>query len=142
MGDRTHVTITVRRKDYERLLAEKGENDASFREAIGADEIEDDGDWIVIRGYEINYAEWSEVEDILKKNLIPYDKSWDAGGGFSAGESYVRLINGEMQELEFHEEETQLVQFIKDVKDLSADEIKERVQREYKRLFPWEIEKL
>ena len=142
MGDRTNVTITVPKNDYERLLAKEGEIEATFRDVIGANEIDDDGDWVSRRGYEINYAEWGEVENILKENLIPYDKSWDAGGGFSAGESYVRVVNGEMQELEFHEDEMKLVEFLKDVKDLPADEIKERVQREYKRLFPWEIEKL
>jgi hypothetical protein len=142
MGDRTVVTITVRKTDYERLLAEKGENDASFREAVGADEIDYGGDWVSLRGYEINYADWDDLQDILKENFIPYDKSWDAGGGYSAGESYVRLVNEEMQELEFHEDEMKLVEFLKDVKDLPADEIKERVQEEYKRQFPWEIEKL
>src|SRR5208283_3288947 len=142
MGDRTNVTITVPKNDYERLLAKGGEIEATFRDVIGANEIDDDGDWVSRRGYEINYAEWGEVENILKENLIPYDKSWDAGGGFSAGESYVRVVNGEMQELEFHEDEMKLVEFLKDVKDLPADEIKERIQKEYKRQFPWEIEKL
>ncbi len=142
MGDRTNVTITVRKTDYERLLAEKGESEANFREAIGADEIDDDGDWIVIRGYQINWGDWNDLEDLLKENLIPYDKTWDAGDNYSAGESYVRLINGEMHELEFHEEEMKLVEFLKDVKDLPADEIKAKVQEEYKRQFPWEIEKL
>jgi len=142
MGDRTNVTITVPKNDYERLLAKEGEIEATFRDVIGANEIDDDGDWVSRRGYEINYAEWGEVENILKENLIPYDKSWDAGGGFSAGESYVRVVNGEMQELEFHEDEMKLVEFLKDVKDLPADEIKERIQKEYKSQFPWEIEKL
>jgi hypothetical protein len=142
MGDRTNVTITVRRQDYERLLAKEGENDATFRDAIGADEIDHGGDWVSLRGYEINYADWDDLQDILKENLIPYDKTWDAGDNYSAGESYVRLIDGEMQELEFHEEEMKLVEFLKDVKDLPADEIKAKVQEEYKRQFPWEIEKL
>ena len=142
MGDRTSVTITLRKSDFERLLAKNGGTEADFRNTVGADSIDDDGDYIVIRGYEINYAEWGEVEDILKENLIPFDKSWEAGGGFSAGESYVRVVNGEIQELEFHEDEMRLVEFLQDVKDLPADEIKERVQTEYKRQFPWEIEKL
>ncbi|GEM_PF-2629090 len=142
MGDSTNVTITIRKIDYERLLAVEGEGEANFREVIGADEIDDDGDWVSLRGYEINYAEWGEVEDILKENLIPYDKSWDAGGGFSAGESYVRVVDGEMQELEFYEDESKLVEFLKEVKDLPAEEIKGRCQEEYQRLFPWEIEKL
>jgi len=132
----------VRRKDYERLLPKDGRTKADFRKAIGADSIDDDGDWIVIRGHEINYTDWDELQDLPKENLIPYDKTWDAGGGYSAGESYVRLINGEMQELEFQEAEMKLIEFLKDVKDLPADEIKERVQTEYKRQFPWEIEKL
>jgi hypothetical protein len=142
VGDRTSVTITLRKSDFERLLAKNGGTEADFRNTVGADSIDDDGDYIVIRGYEINYAEWGEVEDILKENLIPFDKSWEAGGGFSAGESYVRVVNGEIQELEFHEDEMRLVEFLQDVKDLPADEIKERVQTEYKRQFPWEIEKL
>src|SRR5208283_2522464 len=104
MGDRTNVTITVPKNDYERLLAKEGEIEATFRDVVGANEIDDDGDWVSRRGYEINYAEWGEVENILKENLIPLDKSWDAGGGFSAGESYVRVVNGEIQELEFHED--------------------------------------
>lgn len=142
MGDRTSVTITVRRKDYERLLAKEGESEDAFRDAIGADSIDDDGGWIVFQGYEINYADWDDLQDILKENVIPYDKTWEAGGGYSAGESFVRLVDGEMKELEFQEDEMRLVEFLKNVKDLPADEIKARVQEEYKRLFPWEIEKL
>jgi hypothetical protein len=141
MGDRTNVTITVRRKDYDRLLA-VDESEATFRDAIGADTIDDDGDWIVIRGYQINWGDWDDLQDLLKENQIPYDKSWDAGGGYSAGESYVRVVNGEMQELEFQEDEMKLVEFLKEVKDLPAEEIKAKVQEEYKRQFPWEIEKL
>jgi hypothetical protein len=142
MGDRTNVTITVRKTDYERLLAKEGQSKPAFRDAVGADEIDDDGDLVVFRGYEINYADWDDLEDILKENQIPYDKTWDAGGGYSAGESYVREFDGEMKELEFYEDESKLIEFLKAVKDLPADEIKAKVQEEYKRQFPWEIEKL
>ena len=142
MGDRTRVTITIRKKDYERLLAEKGYSEAGFRDVVVADEIEDEGDLIVLHGYEVNYADWDELQDILKEDLIPYDKTWDAGGSYSAGESHVRLVDGAMQELEFYEDESKLVGFLKEVKDLSSNEIKARVQEEYKRQFPWEIEKL
>ena len=142
MGDRTRVTITIQKEDYERLLVEKGYSEAGFRDVIAADEIEDEGDLIVFHGYEVNYADWDELQDIFKENLIPYDKTWDAGGSYSTGESYVRLVDGAMQELEFYEDESKLVEFLKAVKDLSADEIKAKVQEEYKRQFPWEIEKL
>lgn len=142
MGDRTSVTITVRKNDFERLLAKEGESETTFRDDIGADTIDEDGDWIVIRGYEINYADWDDLQDILKENLISYDKTWDGGGSYSAGESYVRFVDGEMKELEFQEDEMRLVEFLKDVKDLPADQIKAKVHEEYKRQFPWEIEKL
>jgi hypothetical protein len=142
MGDRTRVTITVRKTDYERMQAQRGDNDATFRDAIGADTTDDDGDYIVIRGYEINYADWSDLQDILKENGIPYDKTWDAGGDYSAGESYIRVVDGEMKELEFYEYESNLIEFLKAVKDLPADEIKAKVLEEYQRQFPWEIEKL
>ncbi len=142
MGDRTCVTITVRKVDYERLLAKSGENEANFKKAMGADTIDNDGDWIVIRGYEINYADWDELQGLLEENLISYDKTWEAGGDYTAGESYVRLVDGKMQELEFYDYESKLVEFLKDVKDLPADKIKEKVLEEYKNQFPWEIEKL
>ena len=142
MGDRTCVTITMRKNDYERLLAEEGESEETFKKAIGADTIDRDGDSIVIRGDEINYADWDELQDILKEKLIPYDKTWEAGGGYTAGESYVRLFDGKMKELEFYDYESKLIEFLKDVKDLPADEIKEKVLEEYKKQFPWEIEKL
>jgi hypothetical protein len=142
MGDRTCVTVTVRKADYDRLLAEVGESEETFRKAIGADTIDHDGKLIVIRGYEINYADWDELQGLLQKNLIPYDKTWEAGGGYSAGESYLRLVDGKMQELEFYEYESKLVEFLKNLKDLPAEKIKEKVLEEYKRQFPWEIEKL
>jgi hypothetical protein len=132
----------MRKNDYERLLAEEGESEETFKKAIGADTIDRDGDSIVIRGDEINYADWDELQDILKEKLIPYDKTWEAGGGYTAGESYVRLFDGKMQELEFYDYESKLVEFLKDVKDLPADKIKEKVLEEYKKQFPWEIEKL
>jgi hypothetical protein len=142
MGDRTTVSITVRKKDYERLLAKERESATTFIHAIGADSIDDDGDRISIWCHEVNYADWDNLQDILKENLIPYDKTWDAGDDYSAGESYVRLVNGEMRELEFNEDEMKLVEFLRDVKDLPADAIKAKVQGEYERQFPWDIEKL
>ncbi len=39
-------------------------------------------------------------------------------------------------------DESKLVEFLKDVKDLPAHDIKAKVQEEYKRQFPREIEKL
>ena len=41
----------------------KAKAEAAFRDAIGADTIDDDGDWIAIRGYEINYADWADLQD-------------------------------------------------------------------------------
>lgn len=142
MGDRTTVSITVRKTDYERLLAKEGDSETTFLHAIGADSIDDDGDWKTTWCHEVNYADWDDLQDILKENLIPYDKTWDAGDDYSAGESYVRFVNAEMRELEFHEDERKLVEFLRDVKDLPADAIKAKVQEEYERQFPWDIEKL
>lgn len=142
MGDRTSVKITLRKKDYERLLANRGESEDVFRTDIGAECIDDDGDLVSIRGYEVDYADWSELQDLLQDNLIPYDKTWDSGDDFSAGESFVRVVNGEVRELEFYEYESNLIEFLKAVKDLPADEIKAKVLEEYEKQFPWEIEKL
>ncbi len=152
MGDRTNVTITVRKEDFDRLVAERFSKEADGRKAfaneVGASFIEEQalpGEerfWMTIEAEEVNYADWEDLQNILRENKIPYDKSWGAGGEYSRGESYVRLVDGKMQELEFYDEDSKLVDFLKEVKGLPADEIKEKVMEEYQKQFPWEIEKL
>lgn len=143
MGDRTNVSIDIRKIDYDWLLrAEFGDDATRMQKTIYYNEIAFQGDTVCLEAWEINYAEWDELENLLHDYFIEYDKGWGAGGNYSSGNSYHRLINGELRQIEIYENAEEFTAFIKRVKDLEADEIKRRVTELYKELMPFEIEPL
>jgi hypothetical protein len=143
VGDRTCVTINIRKSDYDRILKEEFDDSyEKLKDKVDADEINGDKDLVSFIGYEVNYADWTELQDFLQGHSIEYDKQWDQGGGYSAGKSHVRNIDGEMKEVEFDAEFFELAAFLRHVKDLPPEEIQKQVQEKYKDLYPFEIKPL
>lgn len=102
MGDRTHVQLTLRVKDYDRIKQEPwfdAENEEWNRE-----EIEGVGEVIELSYEEVNYGELSFLAEMEERG-IPYDQRWEAGGGFNAGIRYVRYSpEGEKEAIEYDDE--------------------------------------
>jgi len=140
MGDRTHVSIQIRKIDYEWLLRAEFNNDPKqMRDDLYCEYSEFHEDVVDLEANGINYSEWDELEGLLYAHSIEYDKTWGAGGDYAGGTSYHRLVAGKMQEVQIYEESEDFVLFLKEIKDLEPAEIKRRVQEMYKKVIPFEI---
>ncbi|MGA3116271.1 MAG: hypothetical protein ABSF90_17760 [Syntrophobacteraceae bacterium] len=140
MGDRTHVSIQIRKIDYEWLLrAEFNDDPEQMRETLYYEYLEFQDDIVDFEANEINYGEWDELEGLLYAHSIEYDKTWGAGGDYAGGASYNRLVAGKMQEVQIYEGSEDFVLFLKEVKDLEPAEIKRRVQEMYRKVVPFDI---
>lgn len=139
VGDRTCVTINVRTIDLEwlaRLLGEESADDFTYN--VSADEVSEHEDITQLLAYEVNYAEWNDLEGPLQSNDIEYDKEWEAGGDYGAGSAYYRLVDGQYQELEVYEESKGLFEFLKEIKDLPYRDMLERINFMCHEIMPWE----
>jgi hypothetical protein len=91
MGDRTSVTLTVRKADQKpvELLIE---NSGGFDDRFEGEQLSGPN-LIEYTFYEVNYGLLDFENELCKQN-IPYNKSWDAGDDYPAGNEYHR-IDGE-----------------------------------------------
>lgn len=106
MGDRTSVTLTVRKKDYDRAIR-KG---FSFKNH-GSDSVDSESEKDMVNIYyeDVNYAQIG-IEEELVEMLIPYDKYWDSGHEYPQGEENFRIdANKNIIAKEFYGEEMSTV---------------------------------
>lgn len=101
MGDRTAVTLDIRRTDFERIKDEPwfghGEEDCDY--AIEGVEM------VSIIHYEVNYGELDFLHHLLERG-IPYDVRWEAGGNYTAGYGFLRFTpEGKAKLIEYHDED-------------------------------------
>ena len=144
MSDRTHVSISIRRLDFDRLLEAEFEGDPKvFREAISVDcdyiTFTSLDDLISLEADGVNYAEWEDLEGLLAKHSIEYDKQWGRGDEYDAGKEYFRIVDGEMKSITLYEGADMLMEFLEKAKDLPPEEIKALVLKEYQSNMPFEI---
>ena len=96
MGDRTHTTISIHKFFADKMRGTENLGDGELAAKFDCDELEqEDGDITIFVCYEANYATLETLETYLHENKIDYDKSWESGGDYEAGEEYARKVNGE-----------------------------------------------
>jgi hypothetical protein len=151
MGDRTWVNIHIRKSDYDRIVREDFEgNEDKFESAIYVEEKDDShyGDHIIqLYASEINYAEWSELESLLKDKQIEFNKDWGDGGEYSAGEAFFRLVKGKYKSVEIYSSQqselnvlNEIYKMIEDGKDIKS--VKKAIDKKIKQLMPFDPEPL
>lgn len=138
MGDHTTVTITLRKSDYKTIE----DNDVLAQPEY----LEEHDNLISLTGTDINYGDWTEVEDYLQENKIEYDKRWERGGDYDAGNLYYRHVDGEYISFEIYDcnQETdewaqKLMSLLKEDK---IEEIKKEIEKVYKKYNPFKISDL
>jgi hypothetical protein len=139
MGDRTTVRITVSKSTF------KKHEDFFRSDKVGANGIDEEDKLVVIEGYDINYAEWEELENFLTENEIEFDKWWGDGGEYSSGNAYYRNIGGIYQNHEIYEnEENTLHELINLKEEFDRDITKglELLKNKIHKLMPFQIEPL
>lgn len=93
MGDRTYAHIVVNRAFRELAEFVFAECDERF-----SDVIEAEGGVCYI-DHQANYGNLPEFEQALEAQRIPYDKRWEEGGEYGAGDKQVRVVvtpNGDL----------------------------------------------
>ena len=134
MGDRTDVTITLRKGDFEKVKEELVEETRN-------EEIVEDGGIVTITGTEINYGEWPQIEDTLQKNEIEYDRWWGRGGDYDSGTAYYRKVKGKYKSFEIYEGEELVSQCLNRLLEESKKDPKKLItviNKEIKKIRPWE----
>lgn len=151
MGDRTWVNIHIRKSDYERIIREDFEgNEDKFENAVYIEEKEEShyGDHIIqLYQSEVNYAEWSELESLLKDKQIEFNKDWGDGGEYSAGEAFFRIVKGKYRGFEIyntHQAEVNILVEINKLIEAGKDikNVKKFIDKKIKQYMPFEPEPL
>ena len=93
MGDRTYAHIVINhafRELAEFVFAECNERFNDVIEAEGG---------VCYIDHQANYGNLPEFEQALEAQFIPYDKRWEEGGEYGAGDKHVRVVvapNGDL----------------------------------------------
>lgn len=139
MGDRTYSTITFQ-TEYLPLFS------AAYEKKFGEEpyaSIEEGGPLTELIEEEANYGNMPDEEFILGEYKIPYDKTWESGGDYKAGTSYVRfdsegvIQSNEYEEARYGTVDIQLV--IRQIKEgKSLEELKSFLEMAMKDYQPYE----
>lgn len=151
MGDRTWVNIHIRKSDYDRIVREDFEgSEDKFDSEIYVEEKEDShyGDHIIqLYQSEVNYADWNDLESLLKDKQIEYNKDWGDGGEYSAGEAFFRIVKGKYKGTEIYSSQqselnvlNELSKLIEESKDIKK--VKSFINKRIKQYMPFDIEPL
>jgi len=132
MGDRTYAEVRIHKHYYDRHKEEIDE--------MGYDEAEEDGDEVTVKDYEANYGSLEALESFCQQNKIEYDRRWEAGGDYSAGNEYARIVNGEYKVHDIYDDGDAVLGELKTIlneKDPTKRE--ELLNKRIKELEPFEI---
>ncbi|MCD1628494.1 hypothetical protein [Marinobacter shengliensis] len=137
MGDRTYVTLTVRRVDKERTLQickEANYEPNELNQLPGSSPLQNMG------FEEVNYGELPFLRDLVKAG-IPFDSSWASGDEYGEGCEYSRYddFGNHNNKKIFESDEAIQVHLLEaHLQDYNAlaDLIKEKVKALY--VLPWD----
>ena len=140
MGDRTYVTITVRKTDYERILQKHFNGDEHALESkFNPSQVEEFEQTVELGAEECNYGEWEELQNFLGEHNVEYDKRWEDGGEYKGGNAYFRLIKNKLRCIEIYDTESSLLSFLEEAKKADPKKLKELIEKKYKDICPFEI---
>lgn len=146
MGDYCYTRVTVRKEDFGRIVESRfGGDSEKFLDHIGANDAFFDDHTVDLAVDEANYAEWDELEEILKEERIEYNKDNGDGYDMESGTTYYRINDkGEIEEVVFVDEgNEEWAQFLKHLMSLpSAEEVDKAIWEKYRSIYPVEIKPL
>lgn len=141
MGDRTYVTVRLRKADYQYLIDKHfGGSEEKFDAEFSPSQTDFFGNVVDIGAEEINYGEWDEFEKFLYENGVEYDKRWEAGGDYSAGSKYFRMVAGKYQSVEIYETQEALLSFLQELEtEKDPKKLRKKIKDRIKELCPFPI---
>ena len=93
MGDRTYAHIVINRAFRELAEFVFAECNERFNDVIEAE------GGVCYIDHQANYGNLPEFEQALEAQFVPYDKRWEEGGEYGAGDKHVRVVvapNGDL----------------------------------------------
>ena len=140
MGDRTYASIKISKYDYHR---HKKELDKIAKgQYLDVDLQEDTVEFI---DDQANYGELPILNDFLLENCIEYNKRWEAGGDYEAGEEFARNVQGEYKIHDISDTGVKVLQVHLDIMEIiegtggDIEKVKEYVEKHLNLLQPFEI---
>ena len=135
MGDRTYASITIHKFNYERNKEEI--------EGMGYEDTEIEGDEVKIIDYEANYGHLEALEKLCQEQQIEYDKRWEAGGDYGAGEEHSRIVDGVYKVYDIYDDGEAVLTELKTIL-AETDPIKreELIKKKILELEPFKLEPL
>jgi len=132
MGDRTYCKFTINKHYYE-------QNKEVF-DKMDSDETEDDGEEISFVDYEANYGSMESYESFCQEHQIEYDRRWEAGGDYGAGNEYARNVNGEFKLHDIYDDGEAVLTELKSILNETDHAKREALlNKRIKELEPFEI---
>lgn len=139
MGDRTWVTIYIRKTEYLHLVDDKFNGDMDkFNEYIGIDDSDDDGVLISLMASELNCGNWDTLEALLTAHDIEFDKFWGDGNEYSAGKAYYRKTPKGFKLNEISEDQESVIAFLEKCRTTPEANLKQLIEDTYKYHMPFE----
>jgi len=137
MGDRTYATVSINKHYYEQ--------NKDVIDKMGYEYECDEGSEVVtLADDQANYGRMAEIEDFCQEHNIEYNKRWEAGGDYGAGEEYARIVNGELLTHEISDDYATVLQEHKKTMEIIAkggtlEEVKKHLAKKIKELEPFEV---
>lgn len=137
MGDRTYCSIRINKHYYNQI-----KNTPDFKNMY--DELEEDGDEVILSEQEANYGNMDDLEKLLQNNSIEYNKRWEDGDEFKAGEEFARIVDGKYLVHEISDQGTSILQEYKELQELISvgadlNNVAQHIAKKMKALEPFEI---
>jgi len=135
MGDRTYTAITINKYHYDRIKDQIDDN--------SYEDLELEEDQVKFTDCEANYGTMEALENVLQETKTEYDKRWEAGGEYCAGEEFARKVNGEYMIQEISDEGAAVITELKLIL-AETDPIKREalLNKRLKELEPFEVKPL
>jgi len=142
MGDRTYCSFRIHKDNFAKMKAHLGISDddkvAEHFNAQGTD-LDEEG---VAKIYDdqANYGAIEKLSDYLSEHGIEYDKRWESGGDYSAGDEYFRVIDGKHCCYDLYEGQFDTSVVLKQLlqKAAEGEDLKTLVEAKYNEIVPFE----
>ncbi len=139
MGDRAYTSITINKYYYDQLKHEFG-GEKKLEEEVCVERIELEDDSAEFVDGDANYGMMERLENILQERKIEYNKRWENGGDYGAGEEYARNVNGEYKTHNIYDVGGEVLTALKELKELKDPELRDLLlTSKIKDLEPFEV---
>ena len=86
MGDRTYAAVTINRHYYDQ--------NKSVIDEMGYELADKSEETVTFADDQSNYGNMDDIENFCQEHNIEYDKRWQAGDNYEAGEEHARIVKG------------------------------------------------